>query len=51
MMGRKALEASQLLVDELQLEGQITAQQYMTEREEVSRKRSRSRLALSHLEP
>ena len=35
MMGRKALDAAQILVDELQLEGQITAEQFLVEREEV----------------
>ena len=35
MMGRKALDAAQILVDDLQLEGQITAEQFLVEREEV----------------
>ena len=36
MMGRKALDAAQWLMDELGLEpSQITAQQFLTEREEV----------------
>jgi pseudouridine-5'-monophosphatase len=35
MMGRKALEAAQILVDELGLVGQITPEQFRKEREEV----------------
>ncbi len=36
MMGVKALEACQILIDELQLQGQITAEQFLEEREQVS---------------
>ncbi|GAB4813072.1 hypothetical protein N2152v2_000118 [Parachlorella kessleri] len=35
MMGKKALEAAQVLVAELGLEGQITPEQFLTEREEA----------------
>ena len=35
MMGRKALEAAQILVDDLQLEGKITAEEFLKEREQV----------------
>ena len=35
MMGRKALEAAQILVADLQLEGRITPEQFLVEREEV----------------
>lgn len=34
MMGQKALEAARILVSELQLEGQITPEQFLREREE-----------------
>lgn len=33
MMGRKALEAAQILVDDLGLQGKITAEEFVTERE------------------
>ena len=35
MMGKKALEAAQTLVDELDLHGHITPEQFLTEREEA----------------
>ena len=33
MMGKKAMEAAQLLVDNLQLQGQLTAQDFLAQRE------------------
>ena len=33
MMGKKAMEAAQLLVDSLQLEGQLTAHDFLAQRE------------------
>jgi (DL)-glycerol-3-phosphatase len=35
MMGRKALPAAQALIDELQLHGQITAEEFVKEREQM----------------
>lgn len=35
MMGKKALEAAELLVSELGLQGQISAEQFLKEREEA----------------
>mmetsp|Transcript_14483 Transcript_14483/g.31463 ORF Transcript_14483/g.31463 Transcript_14483/m.31463 type:complete len:240 (+) Transcript_14483:61-780(+) len=35
MMGRTALAAAQILIDELQLHGQMTAEQFVKEREEI----------------
>lgn len=35
MMGKKALDAAQVLIDELQLHGQLSAQQFLQQREEI----------------
>ena len=35
MMGRKALEAAQILIDDLQLGGRITAEEFLKDREQV----------------
>jgi hypothetical protein len=35
MMGKKALEAAQILVQDLQLHGQITPEEFVTEREQA----------------
>jgi len=35
MMGRKALESAQILIDDLGLEGQLSAQDFVTEREQI----------------
>lgn len=35
MMGRKALDAAQQLIDDLQLQGQITADEFVAEREQL----------------
>eukprot|EP00775_Hariotina_reticulata_P007339 gene7340-7551_t len=35
MMGKKALDAAQVLIDELQLQGQLTPQDFLQQREEV----------------
>ena len=35
MMGKKALEAAQTLVDELDLHGHVTPEQFLSEREEA----------------
>lgn len=35
MMGRKALEAAQIMIDDLGLEGKITAEDFVTEREKL----------------
>ena len=35
MMGKKALEAAEILVDELDLHGHITPAQFLAEREEA----------------
>ncbi|KAF6262827.1 HAD-like domain-containing protein [Scenedesmus sp. NREL 46B-D3] len=35
MMGKKALDAAQVLIDDLQLHGQLTAQQFLQQREAI----------------
>lgn len=35
MMGKRATEAAQVLIDELGLEGQLTPEQFLKEREEL----------------